>query len=55
MKIPRIDTIMVKNSYFQNNVGMKIPAGIGKPVADLTFRGNSPDCDTKNERLNFLA
>ena len=55
MRVPRIDTLLVKNNCRQNDRGMRVPSDIGKPVVNVLFNGNTPDCDAKNERLNFLA
>ena len=54
LKVPRIDTLIAKNNLLQNNRNMRIPADLTKTVS-VPFQGGTPDCDTKNERLNFLA
>jgi hypothetical protein len=55
MKIPRIDTLLVRNNLRQNDRAMRVPSDLGKPAANVLFQRNTPDCDSKNERLNFLA
>ena len=55
MKIPRIDTLLVKSKFKQTDRAMTIPSDLKKPIADKSLHGCTPDCDAKNERLNFLA
>ena len=54
LKVPRIDTLIAKKNLLQTDRNMRIPEDLTKAVK-IPFQSGTPDCDTKNERLNFLA
>jgi hypothetical protein len=55
MKVPRIDSIIVKSYANSNSKGMRIPGDLGKPYIDVIFQGKTSNYATNNNKLNFIA